>query len=326
MCRIRDPHAARLFCSCAFTTPELSEAVVAIMNWENWKEFRARQKSVELKAGAVAHMPVTIRYIDEKPTELEEGKGSVFLLHGIPTYSFLFKDIIPKLVDDGFRVIAPDFLGYGFSDRRDCFDRSVQDQTRVILELIKLLGIENKVHIVGHDIGGAVALILGIEHGAVVRSLTISNAVCYDRFDDDMLDFGHGMRWKPKSVKNVVSALEESLRMGLHRKSQLTESFRDGMLAPWKSEEGKLSLIRNAAALNANQTMALVDRHASIKAPTLVLWGAKDPWQKVEDGKRLANEIPNASLKIIEDASHWIPQEAPEDFYKALAHHLRSLT
>lgn len=45
------------------------------------------------------------------------------------------------------------------------------------------------------------------------------------------------------------------------------------MIAPWASEEGKLSLLRNASALNANQTMALVDRHGTITAPTLVLWG-----------------------------------------------------
>lgn len=58
-----------------------------------------------------------------------------------------------------------------------------------------------------------------------------------------------------------------------------------GLIAPWQSEEGKLSLLRNASALNANQTMALVDRHGDISAPTLILWGLDDPWQKAEDGR-----------------------------------------
>ena len=84
------------------------------------------------------------------------------------------------------------------------------------------------------------------------------------------------------------------------------------------SEEGKLSLIRNASALNANQTMALVDRHGTVSARTMVLWGMADPWQKAEDGRRLANEIPNATFTAIEGASHWIPQDAPETFASAL--------
>ena len=90
------------------------------------------------------------------------------------------------------------------------------------------------------------------------------------------------------------------------------------MIAPWASEEGKLSLLRNAAALNANQTMALVDRHGTITAPTLVLWGVDDPWQKSEDGRQLASEIPDATFQPIEGASHWVQQDAPEAFTDAL--------
>ncbi|MEO1404617.1 MAG: alpha/beta hydrolase, partial [Cyanobacteria bacterium J06635_1] len=111
---------------------------------------------------------------------------------------------------------------------------------------------------------------------------------------------------------------EESLAMGLSRPDRLTPDFREGMIAPWASEEGKLSLLRNASALNANQTMALVDRHGTVAAPTLLLWGMDDPWQKAEDGKRLATEIPNATFQPIENASHWIQQDAPEEFAAAV--------
>ncbi|MEO0490188.1 MAG: alpha/beta hydrolase, partial [Cyanobacteria bacterium J06659_2] len=157
-----------------------------------------------------------------------------------------------------------------------------------------------------------------IEHPKIVNQLVISNSVCYDRFDDDMLDFGHPLRWKPRPVDDLVAALEESLAMGISRSERLTADFRAGIIAPWASEEGKLSLLRNASALNANQTMALVDRHGSVTAPTLILWGMDDPWQKAEDGKRLATEIPNAIFQPIKNASHWIQQDAPEEFAGAL--------
>ena len=280
---------------------------------QNWQDFKNAQRTVELPAQTVGHIPVTIRYIDRGDAQL----GTILLMHGIPTWGFLYHAVIPPLVEAGYRVIAPDFLGHGWSDRRDRFDRSFQDQARMIVALLAALNIP-KLHVVGHDTGGAVALILAIEHSHLVDKLVITNSVCYDRFDDDMLDFGHPLRWKPRPVSDLVAALEESLAMGLSRPEQLTTDFREGIIAPWASEEGKLSLLRNASALNANQTMALVDRHGTISAPTLVLWGMDDPWQKAEDGQQLASEIPGAVFQPIENASHWIQQDAPTEFTDAI--------
>lgn len=213
----------------------------------------------------------------------------------------------------GYRVLAPDFLGHGWSDKRDRFDRSFQDQARMIVALLSALDLK-QVDVVGHDTGGAVALILAIEQAKFVNRLVITNSVCYDRFDDDMLDFGHPLRWKPRPIADLVTALESSLSAGLSNKERLTSQFQSGIIAPWSSEEGKLSLIRNASALNANQTMALVDRHGTISAPTLILWGMDDPWQRAEDGMQLAREIPSAVFQPIEDASHWVQQDTPEQF------------
>jgi pimeloyl-ACP methyl ester carboxylesterase len=238
-------------------------------------------------------------------------------MHGIPTWGFLYHAIIPTLVEAGYRVLAPDFLGHGWSDQRDRFDRSFQDQARMILALLSALDIP-AVDVVGHDTGGAVALILAIEHPAVVHRLVISNSVCYDRFDDDMLDFGHPLRWKLRPLSDLVVALEDSLKAGISNPERLTPEFCEGIIAPWASASGKLSLLRNAAALNANQTMALVDRHGTIAAPTMILWGMNDPWQKAEDGMQLATEIPKAVFYPIEGASHWVQQDAPQEFSHAI--------
>jgi haloalkane dehalogenase len=282
-------------------------------SWQTWQAFRDSQLELVLPAGQAAHIAVSIRYIDTGIAK----RGTVLLMHGIPTWGFLYHSVIPILVEAGYRVIAPDFLGHGWSDRRDCFDRSFQDQAKMIVALLKAIGIE-RVDVVGHDTGGAVALILAIEYAHIVNRLVITNSVCYDRFDDDMLDFGHPMRWKARPIADVISALQESLSAGIHNKNRLTDEFRQGIIAPWASDEGKLSLIRNASALNANQTMALVDRHGNITAKTMILWGMKDPWQKFEDGQQLASEIPNATFEAIENASHWLQQDAPEEFASAL--------
>lgn len=283
------------------------------IQWSHWPFFKAAQQEIILPAGTAAHIPVTIRYIDAgKPQQ-----GTILLMHGIPTWGYLYHGVIPILVAAGYRVIAPDFLGHGWSDRRDRFDRSFQDQARMIVALLAALDLSS-VDVVGHDTGGAVALILAIEHAALVDRLVITNSVCYDRFDDDMLDFGHPLRWKPRPVSDLVDALEESIAAGLSDSRRVTPAFRAGIIAPWASAEGKLSLLRNASALNANQTMALVDRHGSITAPTLVLWGMDDPWQKAEDGQQLAQEIPGARFEALHGASHWVQQDAPERFSQAV--------
>jgi pimeloyl-ACP methyl ester carboxylesterase len=267
------------------------------------ERFRDRQQAVELDG--LGPLPLRIAYTDV-------GAGDpVLLLHGIPTWSFLYADAIP-LLEPHCRVIAPDFLGHGWSDRRDRFDRSLTAQTAAMLALLDALEIE-RATVVGHDTGGGVALIMGIEHPERVARLVLSNVVAYDSWPiDDMIALSDP-RWRDKPAREVADFVAGGLPDGIHNAERLTPEFREGIVAPYADEEGKISLIRNASALNTNHTMALVDRHAEISAPTLVLWGRHDPWQTISDGERLAVEIPNAELVPVE-ASHWIPQDAPERF------------
>ena len=275
------------------------------------EQFRQAQKTLELDG--LGPLSLRMAYTDA-------GSGEpVVLLHGIPTWSFLYADAIP-LLEPHCRVIAPDFLGHGWSDRRDRFDRSLTAQTAAVVALLDALGIE-RATVVGHDTGGGVALIMGIEHPERVARLVLSNVVAYDSWPiDDMIALGNP-HWRDKSAREVADFVASGLPDGIHNSDRLTPEFREGIVAPYSDDEGKISLIRNASALNTNHTMALVDRHADIEAPTLVLWGVHDPWQTIADGERLAEEIPNAELVRVE-ASHWIPQDAPREFAEAIVRFL----
>lgn len=232
----------------------------------NHQEFRARQKTIELEG--IMDFPVRVAY-----TDLGEGEPIV-LLHGIPTWSYLYNNVIPKLVEN-YRVIAPDLLGHGWSDRRDRFDRSLVIQAKMILRFLDFLKLE-RVNLVGHDTGGGVSLILAIEASERINRLVLANIVVYDSWPiDDMLMLGHPM-WKHKSNQEIVDYLVGGLEYGISRPEQLTEEFKEGIVAPYADEEGKISLIRNASALNTNHTMALVERHSTITAQTLLLWGVED--------------------------------------------------
>lgn len=278
------------------------------------QDFIARQKSLTLEG--LSPLALKVAY-----TDLGRGEP-VILLHGIPTWSYLYHEVIP-LLEPLARVLAPDFLGHGYSDKRDRFDRSLMAQTKMILAFMDALGLE-RATIVGHDTGGGVALIMAIEHPTRVKRLVLSNVVAYDSWPiDDMIALGNP-NWRSRPPKEVAEFVAGGLPDGLHNRASLTDEFRAGIVAPYSDEEGKISLIRNASALNTNHTMALVDRHKDIKAPTLVLWGVRDPWQTIRDGESLAREIPGAKLVRLENASHWLQQDAPAEFAHEIAAFIRS--
>lgn len=266
--------------------------------------FRQRQRSAQL--GGLSYKPLLVAW-----TELGEGEP-IILLHGIPTWSFLYNEVVGPLSRHA-RVIAPDFLGHGYSDKRDFFDRSLLAQTDMIIRLMDHLGIA-QADFVGHDTGGGVSLIMAIHHAERVRRLVLTNVVAYDSWPiDDMIALGNP-NWRSKSPREVAEFLASGLPDGLFNRDRLTPAFREGIVAPYSDEEGKISIIRNASALNTNHTTMLIEKHGMIKAPTLCLWGVHDPWQTIRDGERLAQEIPNARLLRVDNASHWIPHDTPQRF------------
>jgi haloalkane dehalogenase len=268
-------------------------------------EFRARQHYADLDG--LSHRPLRVAW-----TDVGEG-DPVILLHGIPTWSYLYSDVIPLLLGQGLRIIAPDFLGHGYSDRRDFFDRSLVAQTAMILRLMEHLKLP-RAHFVGHDTGGGVSLIMAIHHPDRVDRLVLTNVVAYDSWPiDDMIALGNP-NWRAKSPREIADFIASGLPDGLFNKDRNTPAFREGIVAPYSDEEGKISIIRNASALNTSHTTMLIDRHGEIAAPTMCLWGVHDPWQSIRDGERLAREISGARLVRVENASHWIPQDTPEIF------------
>src|SRR6266849_2463009 len=110
----------------------------------------------------------------------DQGEGPVVvLLHGFPTSSFLWRREIPLLASR-MRVIAPDLLGYGESDRPEGVDLAEVAQAAYVRELLDRLGVE-EVAVVGHDIGGAIGQLLALDpDGPAVRALVLIDSACFD--------------------------------------------------------------------------------------------------------------------------------------------------
>ena len=112
-----------------------------------------------------------IHYLDEGPKDADP----IFLLHGEPTWSYLFRKMIPILVNEGHRVIVPDCVGFGKSDKFiSKYDYSYKHHVEVMIELIERLDLKNTTFF-GQDWGGLVGLRVVAEIPDRFGSVVVSN-------------------------------------------------------------------------------------------------------------------------------------------------------
>jgi pimeloyl-ACP methyl ester carboxylesterase len=268
----------------------------------NWRAYQARQRVAELGDRFISYVA--------------EGEGEpVILLHGIPTWGYLWHRLLP-LTAGSYRIYIPDLLGFGYSDKRDDFDRSIARQAEAIDAWMEKVGIK-RATVVGHDIGGGVALRLAVFFPRRVARLCLMNSVCYDSWPiEAVLQFGYPETRRRLSAWTATLLLKQALKMGFA--ASPPADLLDGLLAPYATEAGKLSLIRDAVALDTNQTMEIIPLLQWMTVPTLILWGEEDRFQPVEYGERLAWDIPGAQLVRIKQVRHFAMIDRPE----AICEHL----
>lgn len=249
---------------------------------------------------------------------LDEGAGSpLILLHGIPTSSLLWRRVIPILAQTR-RVIAPDMLNYGLSDKPRRADVSIAAQARILVGLMDVLGLP-RVDLAAHDIGGGVAQILAVRHPERLNRLVLASAVCFDSWPIPEFEPLQEPRAEAEmSLGEFGKMMCDFLPQGVAVTDRLTEEAIALILLPWRGEEGKSALFRNFRRLDPEYTMAIARELETIDIPTLVLWGDKDPFQKPAYAQRLADTIPAARIGWINGAAHWIMEEQPQ----AVAEHI----
>ncbi len=271
------------------------------MNHEDWADSQ-EETSVTVDGHELA-----VAYRDEG-----EGNGPpVVFLHGIPTWSFLWREIVPEIAENR-RVITPDLLGYGNSAMDDGFDRSIRAQEEMLADLLSQVGIE-RVSIVSHDIGGGVALRYASHHPDAVEKLVCSNAVCYDSWPVEFIsDLG-----LPNTTETDLDELEEQVSSAFSQGTyaEPDPEFVEGLTEPWISEEGRTSLARCAVAANTNHTTEI--EYERISADLLCLWGAEDSFQPIEYGERLAEEL-DGDVIGLDEAYHWVMEDRPETYIEEL--------
>lgn len=251
------------------------------------------------------------------------GEGPpVVLLHGFPTSSHLWAQVVP-LLPDGHRVLVVDLLGFGRSDRPLGQPVDLRGHAERVLGLLELLRID-RACIVGHELGGAVAQQVAVRWPARVSHLGLVSAAAFDCWPARELKLARAMlpltRHLPANF--LLALLRRELARGYVEHERGLHSI-DMYLRPFGTPEGRQALVAHLEALDEDGTAALADRLHAVTAPTAILWGADDPFLPVSVGERLQQAIAGSTLQVLPDARHFLPEEAPHQVAATLTDLLR---
>ncbi|WP_435536829.1 alpha/beta fold hydrolase [Azospirillum sp. ST 5-10] len=246
------------------------------------------------------------------------------LLHGTPSSSLIWRDVVPHLTRAGYRAHVFDLLGYGLSERPHApdVDTSITGQVAILEGLLDHWGLETT-HLVAHDIGGGIAQRFGVFSPHRLRSLTMIDTVSFDSYPSQrtrqQMEQGlEAMARRPEAEHRahfrawLLSAVHDGRRLG----AGALDTYLDYICGPI----GRPSLFQHQVRhYDPKHTMEIADRLPALGAlPVQLIWGADDAWQTVDWAHRLHAAIPGSELTILKDCGHFAMEDQPEEIARLL--------
>lgn len=246
----------------------------------------------------------------------------VILLHGFPDFSYGWHHQIPFLVEQGYRVWAPDQRGYNLSDKPDGVDAYTIDE--LAKDFIGLMDAakEENVIVIGHDWGAGVAwylasqyperitkmIVMNVPHGAIMMKHLRSN---FSQMRKSWYMLFFQIPWLPEFLSKLKNWAWLS---GMLKKSSRPDTFTESDIKQYKAAWSQPGAMR--AMLNWYRAFVRkpppMPANPRIRVPTLLIWGVND----IALGKEMAQPsidlCDNGRLEFIEEATHWVQHDAPD--------------
>jgi haloalkane dehalogenase len=274
--------------------------------------------------------PYGPRYVDQDGLRMhyvDEGDGEpVLLLHGEPTWSFLYRKLIPPLAEVA-RVVAPDYFGFGRSDKpvdRDWY--SFDSHYASIERLVEELDLR-RLTVVVQDWGGPIGLRLAVTRPELVERLVIMNTgVGAGRAPSE-----EWLRFR-EFVRRVGTDLQPGQLVEITCVTELPAEVVAGYDAPFPTKESKTGPLMfpelvptEADHASASKMLEVRDALSRWEKPALVLFSDSDPIFSPRDGARLAERIPGAEpAETIHGAGHFLQEDRGEELGERIARWLTS--
>lgn len=277
---------------------------------------------------------------------LDEGDGPViWLMHGMPMWSYVFRKIITPLVEAGYRVFAPDLMGFGYSDKpTDESKHHLKRHVDLMTRLIDALDLKD-ITVVGQDWGGPISLRYAIENKLNIQSIILLNTFI-ERFPESKkerqreniitspLPPGYALLFKNGAFSSFLVNRCDVFRKFVWQKWKTGNSskllgagFRRSVKKeamkcyqmPHKNPPERCGIAAFAkmipdSAQHANSNY-INDIRVDLERwhiPVLVLWPDGDMAWKPDEGERIASLVPDGEFHLISNTGHYLQEDDPE--------------
>lgn len=257
---------------------------------------------------------------------IDEGDGApVLFLHGEPTWSFLWRKVIPPVRDAGFRCIAPDLAGFGRSDKPlDPAWYSYDRHTQLVGALVEELDLHGATAVV-HDWGGPIGLRVAVEAANRFDRLVIMDSGVFTG-RQRMTDAWFAFRDFVERTEDVPISLLVRRACRTDPGDQVARAYD----APFPTRESKvgarafpLILPTDPGMPGAEAGERVLEALRADERPTLMLWADSDPVLPPEAGRRFAEAIGREQPEPVEGASHFLQEDSGMEIGRRIAAWLR---
>ncbi len=262
---------------------------------------------------------------------IDEGTGQpVIMVHGNPTWSFYFRNLITDLSKD-FRTIVPDHIGCGLSDKPDdkSYNYTLKSRVADLDTLITQLNITQKISLIVHDWGGMIGLAWALDNLDKIDKIVLTNTSGFLLPKDKKFPL---RLWLLKNLSwfalpavlgfNIFS--KAALYMAA--KKPLPLKVKKGLTAPynsWKNRIATLKFVQDIPISEKDQSYNVVKNvDQQLKKlnddQLLILWGANDFTFDLTFFNEFQNRFPKATSHVFNDAGHYLFEDKPEQTAKLI--------
>ncbi|MDX6269841.1 MAG: hypothetical protein QOD28_1064 [Acidobacteriota bacterium] len=286
----------------------------------DWDEHRERLHHAE-RSRFVEIEGVRVHYQEAG----DAGAPAMLLIHGFCASNFVWNDALVPLAEAGFRVVAPDLVGFGFSGKPGSGEYTIEAQARIIVGLLDALGIE-RATLVGSSYGGAVAAVCALDYAERVERLVLVGAVSNDEIIQKPL-----LRLAATPVVGeLLAPVLLDARRFVKNRLRTTYAAQNGYMLdnaritahqrPLRAAATHRAILRTLRGWRA----ARIEREAArITQPTLLVWGAHDRDVPLRYGERLHELIGHSRLFVFPNCGHLPQEERPQEFVLVVAEFCR---
>lgn len=256
---------------------------------------------------------------------LEEGGGdAVLMIHGNPSWSFYYRDLIKKL-SPFHHCLVPDHIGMGYSDKPsdDAYSYTLSQRVKDLEEFLDAKGINQNITLIVHDWGGIIGMSFACRHPQAIKKIVILNTAAFHLPEHKRFPFFlRFTRTLPGEffLRAFNSFSIGATRIGVQR-TAMSRQLRRAYTAPYNSWKNRIAILRFVQDIPLEKGDPCFDLVTDVQnhlhlfgnTPVLIAWGMKD---KVFDRHFLNKWIeylPHAQVHRFEDCGHYILEDAREE-------------